>query len=58
MKRPWFADLEPAAPREIPGDSVLPDRARMLAELLGPGPAGWAVELGATMAATITATIP
>ncbi|MCK5754618.1 MAG: helix-turn-helix domain-containing protein [Mycobacterium sp.] len=30
----------------------------MLAELLGPGPAGWAVELGATMAATITATIP
>ena len=58
MKRPWFADLEPAASREIPGDSVLPDRARMLAELLGPGPAGWAVELGATMAATITATIP
>lgn len=58
MKRPWFAELAPATPREIPGDSVLPDRARMLAELLGPGPAGWAVELGATMAATITAAIP
>ena len=58
MKRPWFAELEPTTPREVPGDSVLPERARMLAELLGPGPAGWAVELGATMAATITATIP
>jgi len=58
VKRPWFAELEPTTPREVPGDSVLPERARMLAELLGPGPAGWAVELGATMAATITATIP
>jgi DNA-binding PucR family transcriptional regulator len=30
----------------------------MLADLLGPGPAGWAVELGALMAATITEAIP
>ncbi|WP_370329331.1 PucR family transcriptional regulator [Mycolicibacterium hippocampi] len=57
-KRPWFAELEPAAPREIPGGSMLPERAQMLADVLGPGPAGWAVELGALMAANITAAIP
>ena len=58
MTRPWFAELEPTAPREIPGDSMLPDRAQMLAQLLGPGPAGWAVEPGALMAAAITSAIP
>ncbi|MBX7449297.1 helix-turn-helix domain-containing protein [Mycolicibacterium sp. 3033] len=30
----------------------------MLAEALGPGPAGWAVELGAFMASRVTAAIP
>lgn len=58
MKRPWFTELEPAAPIVVPGDSVLPDRAQMLAEMLGPGPAAWAVELGASMATSITAAIP
>jgi hypothetical protein len=58
MKRPWFAELEPAAPHGIPDDALLPDRAQLLAESLGPGPAGWAVELGASMAARITAAIP
>lgn len=58
MKRPWFAELKPAVPREIPGESVLPDRARKLADVMGPDPAGWAVELGALMAANITAAIP
>ncbi|OBA85935.1 PucR family transcriptional regulator [Mycobacteriaceae bacterium 1482268.1] len=58
MKRPWFAELEPTARYAFPAHCVLPDRAQVLAELLGPGPAGWAVELGALMAASITAAIP
>ncbi|UXA18089.1 CdaR family transcriptional regulator [Mycobacterium sp. SMC-4] len=58
MDRPWFAELEPATPHAIPDDSVLPERAAALAELLGPGPAGWAVELGALMTARITTAIP
>ncbi|MCF6385623.1 helix-turn-helix domain-containing protein [Mycobacterium sp. MBM] len=58
MKRPWFTDLEPRAPDGVAGEAVLPDRAQMLAGLLGPGPAAWAVELGASMAAAITAAIP
>jgi DNA-binding PucR family transcriptional regulator len=58
MTRPWFAALEPAVDGAQLGASVLPDRARELAERLGYGPAGWAVELGARMAAAITAEIP
>ncbi|BBZ28933.1 hypothetical protein MMAD_32280 [Mycolicibacterium madagascariense] len=38
--------------------SLLPDRARELAPLLGPGPVAWAVELGATMADRIISAIP
>ena len=55
---PWFAELEPRTPGAFPDSSVLPERARLLAEALGPGPAGWAVELGALMAARVTAEIP
>jgi hypothetical protein len=55
---PWFAELEPTVPQAFPDDSVLPDRARLLAEALGPGPAGWAVELGAYMASRVTVAIP
>ncbi|AHC24475.1 MULTISPECIES: PucR family transcriptional regulator [Mycobacteriaceae] len=58
MERAWFADLAPRAPRDIPRESLLPDRARLLADLLGPEPASWAVELGATMTTTITDAIP
>ncbi|CDQ46346.1 PucR family transcriptional regulator [Mycolicibacterium neoaurum] len=57
-ERAWFADLAPRARRSIPGDALLPDRAQMLAELLGPQPACWAIELGETMATTITDAIP
>ncbi|WP_422743371.1 PucR family transcriptional regulator [Mycobacterium sp. WMMD1722] len=56
--RPWFAELEPRTPHTIPGNSVLPERARLLAGLLGPGPTGWAIELGALMATTVTHAIP
>jgi len=55
VERPWFAALEPAGPQSF---SMLPDRVEELAALLGPGPAGWAVELGALMAASITSAIP
>lgn len=58
MKRPWLAALEPTVPQAFPACSVLPERAQVLAAQLGPGPAGWAVELGALMAASITAAIP
>lgn len=58
MTRPWFAELEPRVPEAFPGNSILPDRAHELADSLGPGPAAWAVELGASMAASITAAIP
>ncbi|MCG7597556.1 CdaR family transcriptional regulator [Mycobacterium sp. PSTR-4-N] len=56
--KPWFAELGPLAPEAFPGSSVLPARAQLLAEALGPGPAGWAVELGALMASRVTAAIP
>jgi len=58
MNRPWFARLEPTTARVIPRDSVIPDRAQALVELLGPGPVGWAIELGALMATNITVAIP
>lgn len=58
MNFPWFAELEPRAPYAFPGKSVLPKRAQLLADVLGPDPAAWAVELGAQMAADITAAIP
>lgn len=56
--KPWFAELEPRTPGAFPDSSVLPDRAQLLAEALGPGPAGWAIELGAYMASRVTAAIP
>lgn len=58
LTSPWFGELEPAARRAFPDTSVLPERAEELAALLGPGPAGWAVELGALMTASITTAIP
>lgn len=58
MKRPWFAALEPSAQQTVSTGSMLPTRVEELAALLGPGPAGWAVELGALMAAGITTAIP
>lgn len=58
MQRPWLADLEPTGIQSLSEASLLPDRAGALAALLGPGPAGWAVELGATMADRITSAIP
>lgn len=58
MDRPWFAELEPRSPQTTLRESALPDRAQLLADALGPGPAAWAVELGARMAADITASIP
>jgi hypothetical protein len=57
-RRPWLADLKPFDPQPISQVSLLPDRAGELAALLGPGPAGWAVELGATMANRIASAIP
>ncbi|ADG98863.1 putative transcriptional regulator, PucR family [Segniliparus rotundus DSM 44985] len=58
LKRPWLAELEPVDSRSFPASSLLRERAEELASLLGPGPAGWAVELGATMAARVTSAIP
>lgn len=58
MNRPWFAELEPRSPEAFPRKSVVPDRAQLVADALGPGPAAWAVELGAQMTAAITAAIP
>ncbi len=58
MQRPWFAALEPQGQRGFPAVSMLPERVEQLAALLGPGPAGWAVELGAVMTASITTAIP
>lgn len=55
---PWFRELEPRTPGAFPAGSVLPERAQQLAEALGSGPAGWAVELGALMASHVTAAIP
>lgn len=57
-RRPWLADLKPTRDQPLSDVSLLPDRAESLAALLGPGPAGWAVELGATMAGRITSAIP
>jgi hypothetical protein len=57
-RRPWLAELEPANGQSFPDASLLPARAGELASLLGPGPAGWAVELGATMADRISSAIP
>lgn len=57
-QRPWLTELEPAGTQPLSEASLLPDRAGALAALLGPGPAGWAVELGATMADRITSAIP
>lgn len=56
--RPWLADLAPKATPDEPPEPTLPTRARLIAELLGPQPAAWAVELGATMASAITTAIP
>ncbi|MHA3020631.1 PucR family transcriptional regulator [Mycobacterium sp. BMJ-28] len=56
--RPWLAELTPTVAQSFPTASTLPARAYELAELLGPGPAGWAVELGAVMAERITSEIP
>lgn len=58
MQRPWLTKLEPTGSQPLSEASLLPDRAGALAALLGPGPAGWAVELGATMADRIISAIP
>lgn len=58
MERPWFDALEPSAQQGFSATSRLPERVAQLEALLGSGPAGWAVELGARMAAAITAAIP
>lgn len=57
-QRLWLADLAPADEQTFPAKALLGKRAHEVASLLGPGAAGWAVELGATMAARITSTIP
>lgn len=57
MRRSWLTKLEPVAAQSV-ASAVLAARADELTALLGPGPAGWAVELGATMATHITAAIP
>ena len=54
----WFAELEPVDGQSFPDASLLRARAGVLASLLGSGPAGWAVELGATMADRIVSAIP
>lgn len=58
MRRLWLADLTPVDDQSFPAKSLLGARADELASLLGPEPTGWAVELGATMAARITSAIP
>ena len=58
MQRPWLTKLEPKGAHDISAASLLPDRARDLASVLGPGPVAWAVELGAMMADRITSAIP
>lgn len=58
MQRTWLADLKPVDSQSFPTASLFRARADELAFLLGPGPAGWAVELGALMAARITSAIP
>lgn len=58
MGRPWLAELVPVDGRSFPEKSLLGARADEVASLLGPGPAGWGVELGATMADRITSAIP
>ncbi|MBI3214998.1 MAG: helix-turn-helix domain-containing protein [Mycobacterium sp.] len=58
MTRPWIADLRPVADQSFPDSAVLRTRADELAALLGPGPTGWAVELGALMASRIVEAIP
>ena len=58
MQRPWLTKLEPTAGKRFSGLPLLPGRAEELGLLLGPGPVGWAVELGATMADRIMAAIP
>jgi len=54
----WFAELEPVDSQSFPDASLLRARAEELASLLGSGPAGWAVELGAIMAARIISAVP
>lgn len=58
MRRPWLAQLVPVDCQSFPEKSLLGARADEVASLLGPGPAGWGVELGATMADRITSAIP
>ncbi|WNG83451.1 helix-turn-helix domain-containing protein [Mycobacterium sp. ITM-2016-00316] len=58
MQRPWLTKLEPTEEGPFSGISLLPGRAEELVSLLGEGPVGWAVELGATMADRITSAIP
>lgn len=58
MTRPWFTALAPATEDAFLTASVLPHRATEVATTLGQGPAGWAVELGARMAASITSAVP
>lgn len=58
QRRTWLAELEPLDGQSFPGASLLRTRAEAVASLLGPGPAGWAVELGATMATRIISAIP
>ena len=58
LPRPWLAELRPVVEQSFPNASVLRARAEELAVLLGPGPTGWAVELGAFMTARVTAAIP
>lgn len=58
MQRLWLADLVPADGQPFPAQAILTARAEEVASLLGAAAAGWAVELGATMAARITSAIP
>lgn len=58
MRRPWLTELVPVDPQAFPAKALLSSRAHEVAALLGPGPAGWAVELGATMAARVISAIP
>ena len=57
-RRLWLVDLAPADGQAFPAKALLGARANEVATLLGSGAAGWAVELGATMAAHITSAIP
>lgn len=56
--RPWLTNLKPRDQQSFRESCLLRARADDMAALLGPGPAGWAVELGATMADRIASAIP